>query len=279
MTTILCIFGTRPEAIKMAPVVKALQLRFGHGVKVCITAQHREMLDQVLALFQITPDYDLDIMQPNQTLASLSSRLLAKLDTVLTDCKPDRIFVHGDTTTTFIAALSAFYHQIPVTHVEAGLRSHQLYSPWPEEANRHMTSTITDCHLAPTQGAANNLQRENIATDNIFITGNTVIDALLETRQIIETNQVIQQQLAAQFPFLDPNKRLLLITGHRRESFGQGFANICQALATLAQRDDLQMIYPVHLNPNVQGPVNELLNKYSNIHLIDPQDYLPLYTS
>lgn len=275
MTKLLCIFGTRPEAIKMAPVIKALKTVYGEDVQVCITAQHRQMLDQVLDLFEIKPDFDLDIMQPNQTLARLSSRLLTKLDDVLNTAKPDRILVHGDTSTTFIAALSAFYHQIPVAHVEAGLRSHQLYSPWPEEANRLLAGILTDCHFAPTQCAADNLRHEGFSDEQIHITGNTVIDALLLTKQILADDVKLNQRLSKQFSFLNPSKRLLLITGHRRESFGQGFANICKALATLAERDDLELIYPVHLNPNVQQPVKSLLANHSNIHLIEPLDYLP----
>ncbi len=275
MTKLLCIFGTRPEAIKMAPVIHALQAIYGSNAQVCITGQHREMLDPVLRLFQIKPDYDLNIMQPAQTLAQLSSRLLSRLDEILAVVKPERIIVHGDTTTTFIATLSAFYHHIPVAHVEAGLRSHQLLSPWPEEANRRLTGVIADCHFAPTPAAAANLKQEGVPTAQIHITGNTVIDALLFTQQMIACQSQLQLQLAQQFNFLDPKKRLLLITGHRRETFGQGFHHICQALAKLAQRDDVQMIYPVHLNPQVREPVTSFLGHLPNIYLLPPLEYLP----
>ena len=275
MTKLLCIFGTRPEAIKMAPVIRALQATYGQNAQICITGQHREMLDPVLKLFQIKPDYDLNIMQPAQTLAELSSRLLIKLHEILAVAKPERIIVHGDTTTTFIATLSAFYHQISVAHVEAGLRSHQLFSPWPEEANRRLTGVIADCHFAPTPAAAENLKQEGIPTAQIHITGNTVIDALLLTQQMIASQPPLQVQLAQQFNFLDSKKRLLLITGHRRESFGQGFHNICQALAKLAQREDVQIVYPVHLNPQVREPVTSLLGDLPNIYLLSPLEYLP----
>lgn len=272
---ILSIFGTRPEAIKMAPVVKALSQHYGVNAKICVTAQHRQMLDQVLSLFQITPDYDLNIMQPNQTLTQLSARLMSALEEILTSFKPDRILIHGDTTTSFIAALTAFYHKIPIAHVEAGLRSHQLYSPWPEEANRHLSSVLADCHFAPTEEARNNLLKENIPSSAIHITGNTVIDALLEVRQLLMDDVQIQQTLQKQFPFIQPQKKLILVTGHRRENFGQGFENICKALALLAKRSDVQIVYPVHLNPNVQGPVYQHLQPFTNIFLIDPVDYLP----
>jgi len=275
MTKLLCIFGTRPEAIKMAPVISNLRKIYGQNIQVCITAQHREMLDQVLKIFKIVPNYDLNIMQANQTLTQLSSRLLVKLEEVLKIAKPDRILVHGDTTTTFIASLAAFYQQIPVAHIEAGLRSGNIYSPWPEEANRRLSGILADCHFAPTQVAADNLLREGYHSHQIHITGNTVIDALLMTQQLINQNTDLHNQFIKRFNFIDPNKKLLLITGHRRESFGKGFEQICNALAKIAQRKDIQLIYPVHLNPNVQKPVKQYLSNFDHIHLIEPLDYLP----
>ncbi|WGZ96032.1 MAG: UDP-N-acetylglucosamine 2-epimerase (non-hydrolyzing) [Candidatus Thiothrix putei] len=275
MKKILIVFGTRPEAIKMAPLVKALQANPAFDARVCVTAQHRQMLDQVLELFDIVPEYDLNIMQPGQDLTDITCRVLTELRGVLTTFQPNRILVHGDTTTTFAASLAAYYQKIPVGHVEAGLRTGNIYSPWPEEINRKLSGAITDLHFAPTALAAENLKTENVASEQIIITGNTVIDALLEVIQRIQQNSTLEDQLASQFRFLHPTKKLLLVTGHRRESFGDGFERICQALAQLAQRDDLEIVYPVHLNPNVHEPVNRLLSHNSNIHLIDPQDYLP----
>jgi len=259
----------------MAPVISNLRKIYGQNIQVCITAQHREMLDQVLKIFKIVPNYDLNIMQANQTLTQLSSRLLVKLEEVLKIAKPDRILVHGDTTTTFIASLAAFYQQIPVAHIEAGLRSGNIYSPWPEEANRRLSGILADCHFAPTQVAADNLLREGYHSHQIHITGNTVIDALLMTQQLINQNTDLHNQFIKRFNFIDPNKKLLLITGHRRESFGKGFEQICNALAKIAQRKDIQLIYPVHLNPNVQKPVKQYLSNFDHIHLIEPLDYLP----
>ncbi|MFI0398236.1 MAG: non-hydrolyzing UDP-N-acetylglucosamine 2-epimerase [Thiolinea sp.] len=275
MKKILIVFGTRPEAIKMAPLVKALQANPAFDARVCVTAQHRQMLDQVLELFGIVPEYDLNIMQPGQDLTDITCRVLTELREVLKAFQPDRILVHGDTTTTFAASLAAYYQQIPVGHVEAGLRTGNIYSPWPEEINRKLTGAITDLHFAPTALAAENLKKENVTAEQIVVTGNTVIDALLEVIQRIQQDAVLEDQLASQFRFLNPAKKLLLVTGHRRESFGGGFERICQALAQLAQRDDLEIVYPVHLNPNVREPVNRLLSHNSNIHLIDPLDYLP----
>lgn len=275
MKKILIVFGTRPEAIKIAPLVKALQASPTFDARVCVTAQHRQMLDQVLELFNIVPEYDLNIMQPGQDLTDITCRVLTELRDVLKSFQPDRILVHGDTTTTFAASLAAYYQQIPVGHVEAGLRTGNIYSPWPEEINRKLTGAITDLHFAPTALAAENLKKENIAAEHIVVTGNTVIDALLEVIQRIQQDAVLENQLASQFRFLNPAKKLLLVTGHRRESFGGGFERICQALAQLAKRDDLEIVYPVHLNPNVRGPVNRLLSHNGNIHLIDPLDYLP----
>ncbi len=275
MKKILIVFGTRPEAIKMAPVVKVLQASNAFDVRVCVTAQHRQMLDQVLELFGIVPEYDLNIMQPGQDLTDITCRVLTELREVLKAFRPDKVLVHGDTTTAFAASLAAYYQQIPVGHVEAGLRTGNIYSPWPEEINRKLAGTITDLHFAPTPLAAENLKRENVPSAQIVVTGNTVIDALLEVIRRIQADQALTDKLATQFNFLNPQKKLLLVTGHRRESFGGGFERICQALAQLAGRDDLEIVYPVHLNPNVREPINRLLGACNNIHLIEPQDYLP----
>lgn len=274
---VLLVFGTRPEAIKMAPL--ALQLKQQEAsfeTKVCVTGQHRQMLDQVLELFNLTPDFDLNLMKPGQTLSDITSGVLKGLEQVFAEWTPDVVLVHGDTATTFAASLAAYYHKIAVGHVEAGLRTGDIYSPWPEEANRKLTSALTTYHFAPTQSSYNNLIKENIDPKNITITGNTVIDALLTVKEKVETDRAVIAQFEQQFDFLDPNKKLILVTGHRRENFGQGFLNICTALANIAkQYPDVQIVYPVHLNPNVQKPVNELLSGISNIYLIAPQDYLP----
>ena len=272
---ILIIFGTRPEAIKMAPVVKAFQHDMRFETKVCVTAQHRDMLDQVLDLFSIKPEYDLDIMKQNQGLTGITCSILMGLEPILQEFSPDRILVHGDTSTTFAASLAAYYQKIPVGHVEAGLRTHNIYSPWPEEANRKLTAVLTDLHFAPTSAARDNLLQENIAEKNIIVTGNTVIDALQHVQESIQNNTELRSQLASQFPFINSEKKIVLVTGHRRESFGDGFENICQALRELALRDDIQIIYPVHLNPHVREPVNRLLKDIEHVHLIEPQDYLP----
>jgi UDP-N-acetylglucosamine 2-epimerase (non-hydrolysing) len=272
---ILCVFGTRPEAIKMAPVIKALQAAPGIEAAVCVTAQHRDMLDQVLSLFSISPEFDLDIMRTNQDLTHITSAVLIGLGDVLDSYRPDRILVHGDTTTTFAASLAAFYRKIPVGHVEAGLRTGNVFAPWPEEMNRRLCDSIADIHFAPTDSAARNLEAEGYTADTIVITGNTVIDALLEVTARLKNEAPLQAELAGQFPFLDAGRRLILVTGHRRENFGQGFEDICQALADIGQREDVQIVYPVHLNPNVQGPVNRLLKDKPGIHLIEPLDYLP----
>lgn len=271
----LTIFGTRPEAIKMAPVVNALKKLYGDNAKTCVTAQHRQMLDQVLDLFNIVPDYDLNIMQSNQSLTNITALVLTKLEPILQDFKPHLVFVHGDTSTTFAASLSAFYQKIPVAHVEAGLRSHDLYSPWPEEANRHLTGVLTNIHFAPTETAAQNLLREGVEKNKVFITGNTVIDALLHTVSLLESDITLQKEMQQQFNYLDISKKLILVTGHRRENFGDGFERICNALAKLDRRDDVQVVYPVHLNPNVQQPVKRILGNLSNVFLTTPQDYLP----
>ncbi|GAB3036263.1 non-hydrolyzing UDP-N-acetylglucosamine 2-epimerase [Bowmanella dokdonensis] len=275
MKRVMLVFGTRPEAIKMAPL--ALQLKSMQGIEcqVCVTAQHREMLDQVLSLFNLSPDYDLDLMQPGQDLYDITSKALLGLRDVFAQARPDLVLVHGDTTTTFTASLAAFYQKIPVGHVEAGLRTGNLLSPWPEEANRKLTGSLTRYHFAPTDTARDNLLKENVSPDNIYVTGNTVIDALLSVVDRVQTDQALNRSMAERFNFLDPNKKLILVTGHRRESFGGGFEQICQALKALAQRGDVQVLYPVHLNPNVQEPVNRILNQQADVFLIDPQDYLP----
>lgn len=273
---VLVVFGTRPEAIKMAPVVKYLDADKYVDLKVCVTAQHRQMLDQVLELFQITPDYDLNIMKPNQTLSGITSEILLKLEPVLQKERPDIVLVHGDTSTTLAASLASFYQKIPVGHVEAGLRTGDILSPWPEEANRKLTGGIASLHFSPTQVSKNNLISENISEENIYITGNTVIDALLQVRDKLKSDNSVLEKLEAQFEFLRPESRLVLITGHRRENFGSGFENICLAVKSLAlEFPDVDFLYPVHLNPNVREPVNRLLNGVNNIFLIEPQDYLP----
>jgi len=272
---VLTVFGTRPEAIKMAPLVLALENDARIEAKVCVTAQHREMLDQVLDLFQITPDYDLNIMKAGQDLYDITSKILLGLRDVLDEFKPDWVLVHGDTTTTFAASMAAFYKQIKVGHVEAGLRTGNLYSPWPEEANRTLTGVLTAKHFAPTQASADNLLREHVSQSTIFVTGNTVIDALLQVKNNVLPKADIQQQLTEKFADI-LGKPYLLITGHRRESFGGGFERICQSISSLASKyPDYNFVYPVHLNPNVQEPVKRLLADKSNVKLIEPQDYLP----
>ena len=272
---VLLVFGTRPEAIKMAPLVLELKSRKELNVEVCVTAQHREMLDQVLDLFELKPDYDLNLMQPGQDLYDITTKALLGLKGVLETCKPDLVLVHGDTTTTFASSLAAFYQRIPVGHVEAGLRTGNIYSPWPEEMNRKLTGSLTKFHFAPTTKAQNNLFLENVDAADVFVTGNTVIDALVQVEKRIGTDKALNSKLSAQFDFLDPSKKLILVTGHRRESFGDGFENICQALSTLAQQPDVQVLYPMHLNPNVREPVNRILHNVENVFLIEPQEYLP----
>ncbi|MCC4226136.1 non-hydrolyzing UDP-N-acetylglucosamine 2-epimerase [Vibrio campbellii] len=273
---VLTVFGTRPEAIKMAPLVHALAADERFEAKCCVTAQHREMLDQVLELFEITPDYDLNLMQPGQTLNDVTARILLELKPVLQEFNPDVVLVHGDTATTFAASLAAYYEQIAVGHVEAGLRTGNIYSPWPEEANRRLTAVLTKYHFAPTETSKQNLLKENFAEEDIFITGNSVIDALLMVQNKIQNNSKLNKELRAQFPFLDDSKQLILVTGHRRESFGGGFERICEALAiTAKQHPDSQIIYPMHLNPNVREPVSRILSEVDNVYLIEPQQYLP----
>lgn len=271
----LVVFGTRPEAIKMAPVVMALKQAFGGDVRVCVTAQHRQMLDQVLNLFGIVPEYDLNLMKPGQDLTDITANVLLAMRQVLDDFAPDVVLVHGDTTTTFAASLAAYYKKIPVAHVEAGLRTGNIYSPWPEEMNRKLAGSIAAFHFAPTEISRNNLLRESIAADSIHVTGNTVIDALLDVVKKIDSDQALKAELEGRFTFLNSEKRLILITGHRRENFGKGFEGICQALGKLAERSDVELVYPVHLNPNVQEPVRRMLGNRPNVHLIEPLDYLP----
>ncbi len=282
MKKILIVFGTRPEAIKMAPLVKAFEKYTDtFKTKVCVTAQHREMLDQVLDLFEITPDYDLDIMKPGQDLYDVTSNVLLGMKTVLTDFKPDVVFVHGDTSTTFAAALAAFYQQIRVAHVEAGLRTGDVYSPWPEEANRQLTTQITAYHFAPTTTSKENLLKENVFEKSIEVTGNTVIDALFLALDKIHNSKELEAEIISSINTLLPlnyqlpqEHKMILVTGHRRENHGQGFINICTALKEIALRNPhVDIVYPVHLNPNVQKPVKELLSNIPNVHLIEPLQY------
>jgi UDP-N-acetylglucosamine 2-epimerase (non-hydrolysing) len=273
---VLTVFGTRPEAIKMAPLVLALQDDVRFESTLCVTGQHREMLDQVLSLFALTPDYDLNIMKPGQDLTDVTSGILQGMRGVLTEAKPDLVLVHGDTATTFAATLAAYYQQIPVGHVEAGLRTGNLYSPWPEEANRKLTGALAALHFAPTQKSSDNLLAEGVAGSAVHITGNTVIDSLFKVVERFDKDAALAGSLAEYFPFLNSEKRVILVTGHRRESFGGGFERICEALNRTARAfPDVDVVYPVHLNPNVREPVNRLLSGLDNVHLIEPLDYLP----
>jgi UDP-N-acetylglucosamine 2-epimerase (non-hydrolysing) len=275
MKKILVTFGTRPEAIKMAPVVESLRAEPSFEVKVCVTAQHRQMLDQVLELFGIRPDFDLNLMQPGQDLTDITSNVLLGMRGVLRQWRPDWLLVHGDTTTTFAAALAAYYEKVAVGHVEAGLRTGNIYSPWPEEMNRRLAGSLASLHFAPTGGARDNLLREGIAPETIHVTGNTVIDALLQVVERVRDDDGLKERFARQFAFLDSGQRLVLVTGHRRENFGAGFERICRALGKLGARGDVEIVYPVHLNPNVQEPVRRVLGDLPRVHLIDPLDYLP----
>lgn len=274
MKKILIVFGTRPEAIKMAPVVLALQAHPDFETRVCVTAQHREMLDQVLTLFEIVPDYDLDLMTPGQTLADISARVLQGITGVLVQWTPDLVLVHGDTSTTTMTATACFYQHIPVGHVEAGLRTGNMWSPWPEEFNRRLTGLVTRLHFAPTEQARSNLLAEKIPAEWIEVTGNSIIDALLHVSKRIDRDQALQAEFHEKFNFLDGRKRILLVTGHRRENFGDGMQSICRGLLALSKRNDLDIVYPVHRNPNVTGPVEEHLAGKPNIYLLAPQDYL-----
>ena len=278
MLNVLAVFGTRPEAIKMAPVVGALRGRPDRFLcRVCTTAQHREMLDQVLELFSIRPDHDLDIMRQGQGLHEVTSAVLLRIRPVLAAERPDVVLVHGDTTTTMAATMAAYYGRIPVGHVEAGLRTGDRYAPFPEEINRKVTGAVADLHFAPTEIAKRNLLREGVPEDSILVTGNTVIDALLSVRDRLGRDPALTRRLDADFSFLDRGKKLILVTGHRRENFGEGFESICRALAEIAaRRDDVEILYPVHLNPNVQEPVRRVLGSGGggNVHLVEPMEYL-----
>lgn len=280
MKKILLVFGTRPEAIKMAPLVKEFQKHpEKFDAKVCVTGQHRQMLDQVLTLFEIVPDYDMNIMAPNQDLYDITSKVLLGLKEVLKDCTPDVVFVHGDTTTSMATTLAAFYQQTKIAHIEAGLRTYNLSSPWPEEMNRQVTDRICDYYFAPTLQSKENLLKENIEECKICITGNTVIDALLMALRKIETQEGLKKQTEQEIAdkgYQLSGKRFILITGHRRENFGEGFLNICKAIKTIAsEHPEIDIVYPVHLNPNVQRPVYEMLTNLDNVYLISPLDYLP----
>lgn len=273
---VLTIFGTRPEAIKMSPLALQLAADPQFESRVCVTAQHREMLDQVLDLFRLVPDYDLNLMKPGQSLSELTGNILVGVEQVLESFQPDIMLVHGDTSTTLAASLAAYYQQVSIAHVEAGLRTGNLYSPWPEEANRKLTGVLADLHFAPTNTARKNLLHEGVQASCIHVTGNTVIDALLEVQDRIRQSPSLSGRFAERFRFLDPSRKLILVTGHRRESFGDGFHRICQALASVAEAHrDAEILYPVHLNPNVLEPVHRLLGAQPRIHLIEPLDYLP----
>jgi UDP-N-acetylglucosamine 2-epimerase (non-hydrolysing) len=273
---ILTIIGTRPEAIKMAPVVAALERAPAIESRLCVTGQHREMLDQVLQLFELEPSFDLDIMHPGQNLYSIATAILQRLPKVFQEFRPDYVLVHGDTSTTLYASLAALYERVPLGHVEAGLRTGDLNAPWPEEANRRLTSAVTALHFAPTEAAKQNLLRENVDAERIVVTGNTVIDALLSARDKLLASSELRHRVAEPFGFLRTNAPLILITGHRRENFGAGFDRICESIRVLAERfPGADFLYPVHLNPNVQAPVKRLLNGLANVHLIEPLDYLP----
>ncbi len=278
MKKILLVFGTRPEAIKMAPLVKKFQKdKVNFNIKICVTAQHREMLDQVLELFQITPDYDLNIMKPGQNLYEITSNILLKIKPVLEGFEPDVVLVHGDTATTFATSLAAYYQKIKIGHIEAGLRTGDLYSPWPEEGNRKLTGILTDYHFAPTETSKQNLLNEGVNNALIFVTGNTVIDALQLVLKSINTDDSLKLKIRNtinQSGFKELESKFILVTGHRRENFGQGFLNICEALKALAESNpDINILYPVHLNPNVRKPVNELLSNVDNIKLVEPFQY------
>lgn len=273
---VLSVFGTRPEAIKMAPLALALQADSRFESRICVTGQHREMLDQVLALFKLSPDFDLGVMRPGQDLTDVTVAILAGLKSVFLNYKPDVVLVHGDTSTTLAASLAAYYQKIPVAHVEAGLRTGNIYLPWPEEGNRKLVAALASMHFSPTDAARQNLLSEGVSCANIVVTGNTVIDGLLKVVAALSSDSSLKQQLNKQFSFLDSQRRIILVTGHRRESFGRGFENICHALYEVADIfPDVDIVYPVHLNPNVREPVNRLLAGIDNIHLIEPLDYLP----
>lgn len=272
---LLIVFGTRPEALKCFPVARAALAHPGFTTEICVTGQHREMVDQVIELTGLPVHYDLNIMQPGQTLFDVTSRVLLGMAAVLEKAKPDIVIVQGDTTTAMTAALAAFYKRIPVAHIEAGLRSHNINSPFPEELNRKIACNIATWHFAPTTEARDNLIAEGKAANTIFVTGNTVIDTLLHFSSEIDADKLMNAKLAARFPFIDPTKKMILVTGHRRENFDGGIQRICTALKALSARRDVQIIYPVHPNPNVRSVVDAEIGTVPNIHLIDPQDYLP----
>lgn len=273
---ILLVFGTRPEAIKMLPLYHELKKDGNINVSLCVTGQHRDMLDQVLNLFNVVPDFDLNIMKVGQDLTDITIRILEGLKNLFNNFKPDLVLVHGDTTTTFASSLACFYHKIKIGHIEAGLRTHNIYSPWPEEGNRKLTGVLSNVHFAPTKNAKENLLKEGFDSATIFVTGNTVIDALYFVIEKIENDKKIKDNLLSKFKYLDFNKKIILVTGHRRENFGQGFENICSAISCIARNhQDVQIVYPMHLNPNVREPVKKHLSNIENIFLIDPLDYLP----
>lgn len=277
MKKVLLVFGTRPEAIKMAPLVKEFEKDNKIESKVCVTAQHREMLDQVLEIFDILPDYDLNLMKPGQDLYDITSNVLLGMKGILEDFKPDIVLVHGDTTTTSSTSIAAFYQKIKVGHVEAGLRTGDIYSPWPEEANRQITGILANYHFAPTSTSQNNLLKENKDFKSVIVTGNTVIDALFLALEKIEKNKILKnkiiERINSQYKLIE-EKKFILVTGHRRENHGQGFINICEALKTIAKNNpELDIVYPVHLNPNVQKPVKDILSDTDNVYLIDPLQY------
>jgi len=272
---IVAIFGTRPEAIKMAPVLTRLGNIRGIDLRVCVTSQHRQMLDQVLEVFGITPDWDLDLMRAGQGLTYVTTSVLDGAHRILKDEKPDRILVQGDTTTTMAATLAAFYEKVPVAHIEAGLRTHNIFSPWPEEMNRRVTSIIADLHFAPTEGAKKNLLAEGVQPERITVTGNTVIDALFDAIKILDSDPDRLATIEAELPPLLPDRRVILVTGHRRENFGDGLERVAHALLRLASRSDVQIVFPVHLNPNVQDTMYKVLGGHPAVHLIKPLDYLP----
>ena len=270
---ILSVFGTRPEAIKMAPVVRALREDPSFESRVCVTAQHRGMLDQVLDFFDIEPDFDLDLMKAGQSLADVTARAVTGVLPIVEEVAPHLVLVHGDTNTTMSASLASYYAKVPVGHVEAGLRTGNLYSPWPEEMNRKVTGAIAHLHFSPTEESRSNLLREGVDEERIVVTGNTVIDALLFTRDRVQTDRERLAALDTRFKFLAGDRRTVLVTGHRRENFGSGFEAVCDALARIADRGDVEVLYPVHLNPNVKGPVGRLLGDHDRVHLIEPVDY------
>jgi UDP-N-acetylglucosamine 2-epimerase (non-hydrolysing) len=271
----LFVFGTRPEAIKMAPLILECRKSTDFEVEVCVTGQHRQMLDQVLKLFELVPEYDLNLMRPEQTLTNFACDVLKGMEKVFAKSKPDWVIVHGDTSTTLATSLAAYYQKISIAHVEAGLRTNELYSPWPEEGNRQITGRLATLHFAPTQQARINLIHEGVKDKNIHVTGNTVIDALMNIVHLLDTNSQVKERVMQKYPFIDFHKKLILVTGHRRENFGPGFEAICKALIEIAQNQNIQIVYPVHLNPHVLEPVKRLLGDKSNIALIEPLDYLP----